>query len=173
MGRIAAAVMLPVFLVGGAVMNASVMLVDVHDADGTHIVVPVPLTLAQAALTFAPDEAKRIQAPELAEYLPHAGRILEELRKAPDGLLVEVEERDEHVRIAKEGDVLRIRVTEGNRTDVDLKLPLRSVQAMLGAYDEERRSFRASDLISALKSAPDGELVHVLDGGDEVQIRMW
>lgn len=173
MGKLAAAILLPTFLVGGAVMNASVMLVDVHDSDGTHIVVPVPLSLAQAALTFAPDDVKRIEAPEVAEYLPYAEGILEELRKAPDGLLIEVEERDEHVRIAKEGDVLRVHVTEGDDSNVDLSLPLSSMQAMLRSYDAERRSFRASDLVSALKSAPDGQLVHVLDGGDEVKIRMW
>lgn len=172
MGKVAAAILLPVFLVGGAVMNAGVMVVDVHDSDGTRIVVPVPVALAQAALIFAPDEARNIEAPEADEYLPYAQRFVEELREAPDGVYVEVDEDDEHVRVSKEGDVLRVRVISGSDESVDVNLPLSSARAMLESYDADTRTFRASGLVSALTAAPSGKLVHVLDGGDEVEIRM-
>ena len=58
--KLAALTLLPMLLVGGAVMNASVLVVDVQEAGGTHIVVPVPLALAQLALAFAPAEIKRV-----------------------------------------------------------------------------------------------------------------
>lgn len=173
MRTLAAVVLLPAFLAGGVVMNSSVLLVDVHESDGAHLVVPVPLALAQVALRFAPDEAKYLQAREVAEYLPHAKRVVQALRASPDGVLVEVRERRNDVEVVKEGEILRVRVTEGEDSNVDLDLPLASVAAMLDAYEAERGVFRTSRLIAALKTVPRGQLVHVLDGGDQVEIRMW
>lgn len=173
MGRLAAAVLLPTFLVGGAVMSASVAVVDVHEADGTHLVVPVPLAVARAALAFAPPEAKHLEAPEVAEYLPHGERLVHELEGLPDGTLLEVDDSDERVKVAKEGDVLRVTARDGDRSEVDLRLPLGSVAGILRAYQVETRSFRTSDLIAALQDAPGGPLVRVLDRGDRVEVRMW
>lgn len=173
MKKLALVALVPLLVAGWTVTNRSLVLVDVHEADGHHLVVPVPLALAQGALFFAPEEARFVEAPELAHYLPYAERAIDGLREAPDGVLVEVLERDEHVRIGKEGDALRIHVIDGRETRVDVELSFGSAMAVVRAYDDEDRGFRTSDLVGALRSMPRGEVVHVLDGADEVTIRMW
>lgn len=173
MGRLTAAVLLPTLLVGGAVMSSSVAVVDVHESDGTHLVVPVPLAVARAALVFAPAEVKHLHAPEVAEYLPHAERLVHELEGLPDGALLEVDDGDELVMVAKEGEVLRVIALHGDRSEVDLRLPLGSAAGILRAYEVDTRSFRTSGLIAALQAAPRGQILRALDGEDRVEIRMW
>lgn len=171
--KLAAVAIVPALLLGGAVANTSVLVVDVQTPDSPNLVIPVPLPLARAGLAFAPDEARRVEVPELAVHLPAAKRAVASLREAPDGVLVEFHDRDEHVRITKEDDLLRVHVIDGPRTEVDVSFPLAAAEEALRAYDIEGRSFDTSDLVAALGTAPGGELVHVLDGDDEVSIRMW
>jgi len=172
--KLAALTMLPVALVGGVVANSSVMIVEV-DNDDVHIVVPVPLSLVQVAVAFAPDEAKYIQMDsEVAQYLPYLARFVDELRAIPDDvMLVEVIDGGDHVRVYKEEDVLRVQVEERNGANVNVRVPLASLAAMVDAYDKEANVFRATRLVGALRAAPSGDLVHVIDGDEEVHIRMW
>lgn len=171
--KLAAVAIVPALLLGGAAVNTSVLVVDVQTPDSPHLVIPVPLPLARAGLALAPDEARRVEVPELAEHLPAAKKAVAALREASDGVFVEIRGRDEHVRIAKEDDLLRIRVIDGSKTKVDVSVPLAAAGEALLAYDREERSFDTSDLVAALGTAPSGELVRVLDGEDEVGIRLW
>lgn len=171
--KLAALTLLPMLLVGGAVMNASVVVVDVRDSDGTHIVVPVPLALAQLGLAFAPDEVKYVSVREARRYMPHVSRIVQELSNAPDGVFVEVEDGDDRVIVAKEGGVLRISVDEGHGATVRVNVPFESILAMMDAYDVEGGFFRTSRLVGALRTVPSGDLVSVLDGEDRVRVRVW
>ena len=171
--KLAALTMLPVALVGGVVANSSVLIVEVTNPD-VHVVIPVPLSLVQVAMAFAPDEAKYVQIEEIGEFLPYVGRFIEELRAIPDDvMLVEVIDRRDHVRVYKEADVLRIQVEEGRGARVNVRVPLASLAAMVDAYDAETGTLRTSRLIGALRAAPSGDLVHVIDGDEEVHIRMW
>lgn len=171
--KFAALTLLPVALVGGVVANSSVMIVEV-DADDVHIMVPVPLSLAQVAVAFAPDEVKYIQVEEIGEFLPFLDRFVEELRTIPnDVMLVEVIDHGDHVRIYKEEDTLRIQVEERRDTTVNVRVPLASLAAMVDAYDTDTNTFRTTRLVGALRAAPSGDLVHVIDGDEEVHIRMW
>lgn len=167
------ALLLVSLAVGAAVLNTSVLLVDVEEAGGPDVVLPVPVPLARAGLALAPQSAARIEAPGLAGHLPRAGRILEALRDAPDGLFVEVDGPDEHVAVSKDGDVLRIRVTEGERTAAEVNLPLGSVEAALRTYDAADGSFRTAGLVAAIGEGEEGPLVHVRDGRSEVELRVW
>lgn len=152
-------------------LSADYAIVDVREGGpgGMHIIVPVPLSLARLALNFAPAEAKYVQVPEIAEYLPYAERIVEELRNAPDGVLVSVEERDESVLVEKVGETLEVHVTAGDAV-VDVTVPLDAVLDVLRAYDGE--GFDTRDLIRAIGRAH-GNVVHVRDGEDEVKIWVW
>ncbi len=171
--KVAALTLLPVALVGGVVANSSIMIVEV-DSEDVHIMVPVPLSLAQMAMVFAPSEAKYVEIPEGAEYFPYLGRMVEELRNIPDGvMLVEVQDRGDHVQIFKEEDVLRIQVEETGDTQVNVRVPLATIAAMVDAYDTETGTLRTSRVVGALRAAPSGDLVHVIDGDEEVHIRMW
>lgn len=173
MSKLAAIALFPVLVVGGAVVNTSVLLVDVDTPEGPDVTVPVPLPVARAGLWFAPEQARRVKAPELAEHLPRVRKIVKALEDAPDGVFVEVRDRDEYVEIIKEDDDLRVHVIDGSRTTVDVRFPLAAAQKALDAYDRDERTFDTSELVAALGSAPRGELVHVLDGKDEVRISMW
>jgi hypothetical protein len=155
----------------GLLLSADYAVVDVREGgpDGMHIIVPVPLSLARVALNFAPAEAKYVKVPEVAEYLPHAERIVEELRHAPDGLLVSVQERDESVRVEKIGNALEVYVDDGDAL-VDVTVPLDAVLDMVRAYDGE--GFDTRDLIRAVGRAH-GNLVHVRDGDEEVKVWIW
>lgn len=171
--KLAALTLLPMLLVGGAVMNASVVVVDVQDSDGTHIVVPVPLALAQLGLAFAPDEVKYVQIHEASRYMPYAQRIVQELSDAPDGVFVEVQDGDDHVIVAKEGGALRVSVDEGDGASVRVNVPFESIMAIMDAYDPQQGIFRTSRLVGALRTVPSGDLVSVIDGNDRVRIRVW
>jgi len=171
--KIAALTLLPVALVGGVVANSSVMIVEV-DADDVHIIVPVPLSLAQVAVAFAPDDAKYIDIDEAGRYMPYLGRMIEELRNVPENvMLVEVIDGDDHVQLFLEDDNLRVRVEERNDTQINVRIPLASVAAMVNAYDPDTNKLRTSRLVGALRAAPSGDLVHVIDRDEEVRVRMW
>lgn len=171
--KAAALTFLPMVLVGSAVMNSSVMLVNVDNED-VSITVPVPLALAQIGLAFAPAEVKRIDVPEIAQYWPYVERIIIELREAPDGVFVEViDDGNEHVKVFKEDDLLKVEVQDGSREHVTVQIPFASMMAVVNAYDTEGEFFRTSRLVGALRAAPSGDLVRVVDGDEEVHIRMW
>lgn len=155
----------------GLMLSADYAVVDVHEGgpDGMHIIVPVPLSLARLALNFAPAEAKYVQVPEIAEYLPYAERIVAELRNAPDGLLVSVEERDQTVRVEKVGDTLEVHVNDGSEL-VDVTVPLDVVLDIVRAYDG--KGFDTRDLIRAIGRAH-GNVVHVRNGEEEVKVWVW
>lgn len=155
----------------GLLLSADYAIVDVREGgpDGMRIIVPVPLALAKFGLNFAPPEAKYVQVPEIAEYLPYAERIVEELRKAPDGVLVSVQERDETVLVEKVGDNLEVHVRDGDEV-VDVTVPFDSVLDIVRAYDGE--GFDTRDLIRAVGRAH-GDLVHVKDGDEEIRVWVW
>ena len=171
MGKVLGAMLLSAAVVGGGVLHTGMVVVDVHEDDGAHVVVPVPLAVARAGSVFLPDEAERVHAPEFAEFRPHADRIIDALGDSGDGTLVKVRDGDERVTVTKEGRSLRVRVREGAGQRADVVVPLRSLEAVVQAYDSESGSFRTADLVAALSHAPDGELVDVADGGDRVEIR--
>ncbi|NKB88226.1 MAG: hypothetical protein GKS06_08405 [Acidobacteria bacterium] len=173
--KVAALTLLPVALMGGVVANSSIMLVEV-DADDVHIMVPVPLSLAQVAVAFAPDEAKYVDVEEAGQYIPYLADFVDALRDVPENvMLVEVIDGDDHVQVFLEDDNLRVSVDEGHDrgATVNVRVPLASVAAMVDAYDADTNTLRTSRLVGALRAAPSGDLVHVIDGDEEVRIRMW
>jgi hypothetical protein len=162
----------PFVLMGTLLGITGVALVDVREGapDGHHLTIPVPLLIAQAALTFAPDEAKYVECPQFARYQKVASTILEELAHAPDGVLVEVHDGGDSVLIQKEGDVLRINVDEASGETVECNLPLKSAIKAVQSYDGH--GFPTKAAFWALRRAPHGTLVHVKDGEDEVTVRL-
>ena len=128
------------------------------------------MTIAQAALTFAPEQAKYVACPQFARYQKVAGTVLEELEHAPDGVLVEVNDEGSSVLIRKEGPLLRINVNEASGESVECNLPLKSAIKAVEAYDGH--GFPTKAAFWALRRAPHGTLVHVKDGEDEVTVKL-
>lgn len=163
-------VVVPVLFLG-TLLTADYAVVDVREGGphGMRVIVPVPLSLARMAMSFAPAELQYVAVPEIAEYLPHAERIVAELRDVRDGVLVSVEQQSESVLIEKSGNALEIHVDDGDAV-VDVVLPLHAVMDVVRSYDGE--GFDTRDLIRAAGRAS-GNVVHVKDGGDEVNVWVW
>ena len=156
------------------VASLGVVVVDVREGgpDGNHIVVPVPLVFAQAALAIAPMAAPvdKLRLPhEAAEHMGLAREVLEALAAAPDGEFVRVEERDQQVVITKEGRTLKVHVT-GKRENVTVNVPLHlALQALPGPDGR----IRTAALAGALSSVRFTDLVDVRDGNDHVRVWVW
>lgn len=104
--------------------------VSVHDKgpDGVRFSIPVPAVLVDAGLRTALaagalDDVEPLP-PEAVRALPHLREVVQILADTPqDFTLVEVRDRNDHVRIDKVGDRLLIRVRSRD-ADVDVGLPL-------------------------------------------------
>lgn len=171
MVKLAAVLSLPLLLMG-VVASSSCLVVDVKEGgpDGTHIVVPVPLFLAQVALSFVPDEHTRVPCSEAAEFIPMAERILEELEDIPDMELLRVEDQHELVVVSKVDDTLEVEVL-GRTEEVQIAVPLFALRDILASFDGE--TFEAAEVVAALRGVSRTDLVHVRDGDEEVRIWIW
>lgn len=160
---------IPVLLVG-ALASSTCVVVDVRQAEGPHIIVPVPLVLARAALSFAPIEARRVEVPELEEYSDAAFELLRALREAPDGVFVEVDQDSEQVTITKNGDVLEVEV-HGRNEDVEVTVPLSMAAEVLASFDG--KELETSRVLTALGDVSRMDLVHVKTKDEEVKVWIW
>jgi hypothetical protein len=170
MVKLLAILSVPAALVAG-VASLGIVVVDVREGgpDGTHIVVPVPLVLAQAALAFVPEEKVRVKLDRAEKYLPLAREMVEALAQGPDGELVRVEEPGEEVVITKKGDTLHVRVQDKN-DDVTVNVPLSLAMA---AVPDAHGRIRMADLAGALGSTRFTDLVDVQSGNDHVKVSVW
>jgi hypothetical protein len=159
---------------GAVVAGTGVMIVDVKEADGTRIVVPVPLLLAETAARFAPTQAAEVaverQLSRVRRYLPVAEEVLAAVAESPDFELARVDDRDEHVRITKVGDLLQVRV-ESPRETVNVNVPFDLARQALRQARDGRVS--PGDLVAALRRARLTRIADVRDGGDHVTITIW
>lgn len=168
---LAGAIAVPV-AAAGAVAATGVVVVDVREAKGgQRIVVPVPLALAQVAAAFVPEHKTRVHLPsEATQYLPVARQALAALAEAEDAELVRVEEPGKVVSIRKEGDVLRIQVSERDE-QVNVQVPLALVRSVLG--DPSGR-ISASQAVWALQQARLTQIVDVQGAdGERVKITVY
>lgn len=161
---------IPVLLVG-ALASSSCVVVDVKPADGPRIIVPVPLFVARAALSFAPEEALHHELPEEVErYSDVAMRILEELEDGPDGVLVEVRDGSDYVHIEKIDGELKIDVTSDDE-EVAVRLPIETVVEILESCDDDEVD--VASVLKALGRAGRTDLVHVRSRDEEVKVWLW
>jgi hypothetical protein len=159
---------------GAVVAGTGVMVVDVRDADGTHIVVPVPLLVPETAARFGPtqDAAAKVERglSHARRYLPVAEEVLAAVAEGPDCELVSVDDRDEHVRIRKAGDVFEVHV-ESPGGNVDVNVPIDMARQLLRQARDGRLS--PGDIVASLRQARLTKLADVRDGGDHVTITIW
>ena len=166
---LATAAALPV-AAGATVAATGVAWVDVREGgpNGTRIVVPVPLLAAELASAFVPIPDIASEMGEARQHLGAARKVLDALRESPDGELVRVEDKDEMVVIAKEGDTLRVHVC-GKNEDIDVNVPLESAAQVIrpdGRIDP-------AAAVRGLRHARFQTLVEVRDGDDHVKISLW
>ena len=156
----------------GAVAATGVVVVDIKETrENRHLVIPVPLAIAQAAAAFVPTDKAHIRIPEKARrHLPIAVAALKALESADDAELVRVEEPGETVSIRKEGGVLRVHVQGRGGDDVNVQVPIGVALYVL----ESGEDFTPSDAVWALKGARLTQLVDVQDkDGTRVKVTVY
>jgi len=144
------AVAVPV-IAAGTVAATGVVVVDVKEPrEGHHIVVPVPLALAQVAAGFVPEDKMRLRIPPHAQaYLPAARQALAALAASEDAEIVHVEEPGQTVSVRKEGALLHVEVHERDE-QVDVRVP---IAVALSALPDAGGRVTASDLVWSLQHA--------------------
>jgi hypothetical protein len=155
----------------GVVAATGVAWVDVKEGGrgGTHIILPVPLVLAQTAAAFVPEQKQHLKLGGGARFLPIAREALEALADGPDGELVRVEESAELVVITKVGRSLHIQVKDHGE-EVEMNVPIEMALEVLGP-DGTISPTRA---IGALRHARLSKLVEVHGrDGERVTITVW
>lgn len=171
---VAATVLAVPVAVAGAAAATGIMVVDVNPADGPHIVVPVPLGLAQMALSFVPEQEFEIDdhdLDELRDHLPEARELIRAIMDAPDGEFVRVEERNGAlVTVSKRGDTLEVYVDD-DEDHVEVTVPLSLAERAL--EDVASGRIRPAALLSELRSQRWTDLVEVHSGGDHVRVWMF
>jgi hypothetical protein len=175
MAKLAIVLAVPLALLA-TIASLGVVVVDVKEGgpNGHHIIVPVPLVLAQTALAVAPAIGHHkdmcIKDREALKHMPLAREVLEALADGPDGELVRVEEREEQVVITKVGRSLHVQVHGGHGEDVDVNVPL---QLALEALPDAQGHFRTVALAAALGGVRFTDLVKVKDGNEQVHVYVW
>jgi hypothetical protein len=167
-----AALLLPLFLSPASGADRDQWLhvaVDEKGEGGDRVRINIPLTLVQAVLPLIEAHEFRhgrviLEDEEFSRADLKA--ILAAVRDAQDGEYVTVEGADEHVRVAKEGKHMLIKVTEPHE-DVDVKMPVAVLDALLTGEDDELNIQAA---ITALADNAEGTLLTARDGKETVRI---
>lgn len=134
--------------------------------------VNLPLGVVQAALAAAPDRVM-----SNGQFHVHTGhdlsvadmrRIWSELKKAPDGEMVTVDDKDEHVRVARRGDRLEVRTDKSGGQQVRVDMPLAVVDALFGGQGESLDMAAAITELQKIR----GDIVTVHDEQD-TSVHIW
>jgi len=162
--------------------------VESKEAKGETVRVNVPIELAEKVLPTINHEnlqkgKVRIDNAHLDDVDLRA--LLDAVRSSKDGEYVTVESKEDNVRIAKNSGYLYIHVTEkkgsekhaevkegakdksGEETKVEIKIPIKVVDALFSAGKDELDVVAA---LRALSSTGDTELVSVKDNDETVHI---
>lgn len=157
-------------LVIGLLLGSSWVVVDVQPEDGPRLFIPAPLLAARAVLPFVPQEIQTIEIPDAAGYSDLAERVLAELSQAPDGVLVEIDDREQHVHIEKRGAELLVEVTSNDEA-VSVHLPIELAIEVVRGVDDERVELLT--VLAAISRAPHTELLHLRTDEEEVKVWIW
>lgn len=94
---------------------------------GNHFFLAVPSAVIPIGMKFVPDQVFDRIDPEVRSYLPGIRAAVEELKKCPDALLVEVRDGEDHVVIRKLGSDLVIDVNSSDGQQVHVSVPVSSL----------------------------------------------
>lgn len=134
--------------------------------------VNVPMTVAMAALSLAPEKVasggrvhlgEGCKGPSVAELR----RMWKELRASGDAEIVSVEEKTQTVKIARAGDKIHVRVDDPSRDQaVNVEVPVTAVDALFSGEGEDLNLRAALEELQKLR----GEVVKVDDKNSKVRI---
>src|SRR6202047_4690878 len=148
--------------------------VDNPDSKEETVRVNVPLELAEKLLpTINRDrlQSGKVKIDEIDCHGVDLRALLDAVRTSKDGEFVTVQNKESDVRVAKQNGMLLVHVIDKNRgkkSQVEVKVPMRVVDALFSAGKDELDLVAA---LHALSSQGDTELVSVKD--DENTVRVW
>lgn len=95
-----------------------------------HVYVIAPAMLVPIGMHFAPRRELSHAAAQIQPWMPTIRAALDQLRESDDVVFVEVKERGEHVRVAKEGGSIVVDVEERDDT-VHVSTPIRAISSTI------------------------------------------
>lgn len=116
---------------GALVYSAGAIRVQVHEKHegGENINLIIPAIIVPIGMSLAPEDMLLEVSEEMRQVLPIIKAASAELARIPDGVLVEVRDRNDHVLIQKRGGLLVIDV-ESRDEEVHVSFPISMVVAM-------------------------------------------
>ena len=163
-----------VLAAGRAVAEDLWIHVQVNEGKGdAKVEINLPLSAVEKMGGFIPREGResgRIRYNDRDYELSDLRRMWDEVQRSPDATLIRVKERDSNVHVEKRGDylLLHARETGGEREEVEIRMPLDVVSALLSGPGDELNIAAA---MRALARLGEGELMTVT-GADET-VRIW
>lgn len=118
---------------GGALISSEGFVhVKVHEKfpGGHNISIVVPATLATTSMHFVPKRHLREACDNMKEWGPTVTAAIDQLEKMDDFTLVEVEGKDQHVKVSKEHGSIIVDVNDPENT-VYVSTPLRAIESTL------------------------------------------
>jgi len=119
-----------------AIYSAGTIGVDVRERSGNAVTVRVPAGVANVALALVPDRVieelwrEAAHDEELEPWLPAVREAWGEIDSARDFVLVEVSERNHHVRVEKKGRHLMVHVDSDGDT-VSVTIPVSTIRRVI------------------------------------------
>lgn len=132
--------MMPVFVLAASFVAAGTVTVAVEDSgpDGVDLFVPVPAILLDIAALVVPRVIPEAELAQIhAELEPWHGALKEAvqaLEDCPDGVLVEVKNKQEHVLVTKRARRFQVNV-DSQDVDVRVSMPDRVLRRALQVLD--------------------------------------
>jgi hypothetical protein len=113
-------------LVALAVYQSGIFVVDFHDrAQNRHIYAPVPMFFVNLAMDMVPDYKLQNWSTRLHAEPSVLQSMGQHLSDCPDGVFLEVQNRDGHARVEKIGDTLIVHA-DGTDKSFDMRVPITS-----------------------------------------------
>lgn len=145
-----------------------------HGGKGENVRINVPVALLESIAPAIQDKhlmkTGKIDLGDTGMDRARLREVWSAVRKSEDGEYVTVESDDQHVRVAKQGGEILIRVSENDRGsgNVKARLPFAVVDALFSGPEDELNLVAA---VKALRDAGSGELLSVEDHSSSV--RVW
>ncbi|MGH9429113.1 MAG: hypothetical protein ACRD2L_22755 [Terriglobia bacterium] len=136
-----------------------------------YVKVNLPMSLVDVALNVIKDKKfnkGHFKLPTGDVSIADMRKIWNELKKAGNAEFVTVEQKNETVRVAKDGNYVVVKITENKKQKVDLKVPVSVVDALLAGTGDE---LDIKGALLAMQKQNVGEILTVND--NNTQVRVW
>ena len=142
-----------------------------NKAEPEYVKVNLPMSMVDVALNVIKDKKfhnGHMKLPTDEISLTDMRKIWAELRKTGSAEFVTVEQKNETVRVAKDGNYVVVKVTEDKKPKVDLRIPVGVVDALLAGTGDE---LDVKAALIAMQKQGVGDILTVNDR--ETRVRIW